>query len=445
LSIHKDRQTLSGAQLHSRYNPQAEAARYIDSLDLDSAIECFILIEPGLGYMIPILQEKFRESKIIALHIEGCPGTDPLNVQKFLENEVPQEASRIRIIEWRPSLNFYKEEYLKLLSLTVDFIKQTGAEKRTVAAFGKKWVGNFFRNLENLNLTLLYKTMELPVIITGSGPSLEAALPLIQRAQEKSLIIAASSSITALAHNGIKPDIIIATDGGSWALKHIYPYFRNSNFCAGLAVNLCAALPSQTGALPHLIINDGSLWQSIILRGLSLPSVIVGQKGTVSASAVELAMILSGGNIYFAGMDLSVRDIRTHARPYEFDHLLFNSASRLTPVYSKSFIRSRQMQSGGSLDIYAAWFEKQFELWPKRIFPIEQMPKDLTKVKNTSGYFKAVPAKDNPAGYRKKAADALLAALKDSKYTEELKTELSPLLSPNEKEIAMFIQEAAFE
>jgi hypothetical protein len=449
--------------------------RYVDSLNLNSGIECFILIEPGFGYLVTALREKFKNSKIIVLHIENSfpplnvptmHGTELSEVQDFLEREVPEtEVANIKIIEWRPSLNFYKQAYVSLLSLVVEFIKRMDAGNRTTAAFGRKWVGNFFRNIGNVRKILLYRSMDMPVIITGSGPGLEKAVPVIQKIQEECLVIAASSSVMALSHYGITADIVITTDGGGWALRHIYPFFRKSNcaaksgaeYGASFAVNLCAALPSQCRSIPFLIMNDGSFWQSVILHELSIPSVIIQQKGTVTACAVELALTLTSGNIFLAGMDLSVKDIRTHARPYAFDHLLFDSGGRFTPVYSQSFTRSRQIQEGGSLDIYAAWFKKQLVSWPKRIFSLggshevfeNALCTEAVNRKNISGYFNAVDVKNDPADFRKRAACALIAALKNSDYAINLKTELALLLFAGEKnvtdrQIETAINEAAY-
>ncbi|MCL2196873.1 MAG: DUF115 domain-containing protein [Treponema sp.] len=446
---------MTGAQLHSRYNPQSEAARYVNSLNLKDGIECFILIEPGLGYMIPVLREKFKESKILALHIEkqtesaaqadySLADCESFNIQKFLETHITQDSERIKIIEWRPSLNHYGKAYAKILSEAVQFIKRADAGKRTAAAFGRRWVKNFFKNLNNINTSLLYRQSSIPVIVTGSGPSLEKALPIIKDTQETCLIIAASSSFLALRAAGIKADIVIAADGGNWALKHLYPFCRSAGSI--LAVNLCAALPSQTALIPHLLINDGSFWQSVVLRDLSLPSVIIGQKGTVTAAAVELALILSSANIYLAGMDLAVIDIRTHARPYSFDTLFFNNSNRVMPFYSQCYTRSSLINQGGSLDIYASWFKSQKTQWPQRIFSIGEnsiFEEDLYmrdvllnhSKQDKNNYFKPEDRRGESDNFRKRGVSALLSAIKDSKYSKNIKQELSSLLFPGENKM----------
>ncbi|MDR2595886.1 MAG: DUF115 domain-containing protein [Treponema sp.] len=427
-----------------------------------------------MGFIIPVLHEKFKNSKIIALHIDdsirlienhantvSLYSIEPLEVQAFLEKELIEiDASLIYIIEWRPSMNYYREAYVKLLSIVVEFIKRINAEKRTTLFFGRRWIRNFFKNLILINKTILYRKTNLPVIVTGSGPGLEAALPVIRNMQNNCLILASSSSVMALFHAGIKPDIVIATDGGCWALQHIYPFFRSAfngfgypaNKSAIFAVNLNAVLPSQCTDTPFLILNDGSFWQSIILHELNLPSIIIPQKGTVTASAVELALTLSDESIFLAGMDLSVKDIRTHIKPYGFDHLFINNAQRLKPVYSEFFVRSKLLKDGGSMDIYAAWYKNQLELWPKRIFSIGEGNKLFANsifsaheeiVKKTDDYFKTVKLYEDTSGFCKTGVTTLLSALKDSRYKESLKTELVPLLFPNEKKVSDNDLEAA--
>ena len=447
------------SRLHSRYNPQAEAARFLDSLKIKGTTECFILIEPGLGYLIPVLRERFKESKIIALKIEKnyndeiaaknfaesavFRGTEKTEVKQFLEKEVPEiNIERIRVIEWRPSLNFYKEAYVSLLSYVVDFLKRMDAEKRTSAFFGKKWFRNFFRNLNYVNKTVLYRQSDLPVIITGSGPSLGQAMPIILENQNNCLIIAASSSVMALCSFGITPDIVITTDGGNWALKHLISADRC--LCSGaiLAVNLCAALLSQSDSAPFLIINDGSYWQSIILRELNLPSVIIAQRGTVTATALDLALLLSRSGIFLAGMDLSHNDIRTHFKPYPFDSIFYGKADRFHPFYSMSFSRSVQLQEGSSMNIYAQWFKELpqtrqiFSLTDNNIFK-KAKPKKPKIIKNKDEIFN-INAHNEFSGLDKKnysaqiiniALNALFSAMKKPHLADTIHKELSSLFS----------------
>ena len=376
--------------LHSRYNPQGEAEKYLHSLDVPRGIRFFILIEPGQEYLIPLLYQKFPGVRIIALHVQAQKTAAAakeipvrrwspeagIPLQAFLEQEIPDTlAAAIRIIEWRPALAAYGERYCQLLRETVDFIKRIDANMRTTRGFGRRWFRNFFKNLLLIRRVLVQdRAASVPVIITAAGPGLEEAVPLIKALQRQSphRILAVSSSVQALRWRGILPDLVITTDGGGWACFHLYECLRGMDARASLvlAASLFAALPSQCRDLVLLPLSDGSLWQTLILQSLGIPFISLAQRGTVSASALDLALILTQGKIYLAGMDLAHQDIRTHVRPYSFDRLLEAGASRLTPVYTQSFTRSRAILASGSHDIYAAWFRQHLQTYPERIYPL---------------------------------------------------------------------------
>jgi hypothetical protein len=459
------------ASLHSRYNPQAEAARYIDALALSGASRYFILIEPGLGYLIPALQSRFSTGKILVLHADSrfrknrpAAETDDIpvwypdseqTVQAFLENEIPDcgaacgadrgancGANLARIIEWRPSIRVYGEKYLTLVSETAAFIKRREASRRTAAAFGARWVHNFFKNAAIARRAMRFKPACVPVIITGSGPGLETAVPHILAMRERAFVLAASSSLLALAHGGIQPDMVISTDGGAWALLHLHALCRDGS-PSPVALALSAAVPSQCVKRRWLVLNDGSLWQSIILNALGIPSVLIPQRGTVTASALELALVLSSGPVYLAGMDLSVRDIRSHARPYGFDSLFYGRASRFTPLYSQCFARSLDISRGGSHDVYAAWFHNRLAALPGRVFSVgnnhrmfadeaggKSTPPDSADKTRREIFFEEAPLAGERTERLRRGADALIAALGDTRYAKTLVGELSPLLFP---------------
>ncbi|MDR0878493.1 MAG: DUF115 domain-containing protein [Treponema sp.] len=470
---------MPAAQLHSHYNPALEAERYIEALKIRSGIEYFILIEPGTGYLIPVLKRRFPGAKIIALHTDTIFSADPAAVQlsqgvpswfpgsssglqEFLERNIPDiEAQSVQIIEWRPSLKAYGEAYRLLLCEAAAFIRRADANARTAGNFGRRWLKNFFKNISLPRSFLSPAPFEKPVIIAGSGPGLEKALPVLTPVKNDVFIIAASSAVAALSSAGIASDVVISTDGGPWALLHLNECFRSKNeyFCTApvkkpaLAVNFCAALPSQCSRLPFLVMNDGSLWQSLVLKGLGIPSVRLPQRGTVTASALDLALLLSRGKIFITGMDLAVHDIRTHARPYGFDPLLRDTAFRLNPFYSQSFVRAGEINAGGSHRIYAAWFNEQLKNWPDRIFSLgknnpvfaalkkaELPAADPAKEQLFENPFTSVPA---PPFSPEAAVKILDSALADRTLSGALSAELSPLLFSGSRNAAAIDIQAA--
>jgi hypothetical protein len=440
--------------LHSRYNPPGEAEKYINSLTLKGGIRFFILLEPGLGYGIPPLRKRFPEARIIALHMADPPlplfpipqelepdaAWFPGNgqeLQAFLEGEIPDtDAALIRIIEWRPALTIYGAAYLRLLSETADFIKRIDANQRTLRGFGRRWFRNLFRNLRILEKTLRFDPGSVPVIITGAGPSLEETLPLIREKRKKQalFVLAASSSVPALLAAGIGPDLIISTDGGGWTLFHLYEAIRGAPGSV-LAANLTAALPSQCSSLPVLPISDGSFWQTLILQGLSIPFIALPPRGTVTASALDLAFALTGGRVFIAGTDLSHRDIRTHARPYSLDRFQDAAATRLNPRYSQGFVRAHAIEASGNHRIYAAWFSRQMAAYPRRLCALgANNPVFNVLGSPAEGGGEGTPVRlrvENRGDSGGAASRILLQALSHPRYGGILAAELGPLLFPD--------------
>jgi hypothetical protein len=451
--------------LHSRYDPLSEAENYIRSLNLSGEIRFFLLIEPGLGYIIPVLRKIFPKSKIIAIHIspflakkqeETAPeaaawfpgsGTD---LGAFLEQEIPDIYAReARIIEWRPAMASYGEDYLLLLKKTAEFIRRIDANTRTAKGFGKRWFKNFFRNLRLIREIADFTELRgrgIPCVITGAGPSLEESAGAVREIlAEGGFLLAASSSAATLRGRDLAADLVISTDGGAWALFHLYETLRGGEKPA-IAFSLSAAMPSQCGSCPLLPLSDGSFWQELVLKELGIPHISLPQRGTVSATALDLALFLTNGRIAFAGMDLSQQDIRTHARPYAFDRFQEEGSSRLSPRYSREFFRAASINASGSQKIYAEWFRDEIARYPGR----------LRSLGNNNPVFDALKA-EGPAWNKKQpkpgpkpafrilprpvksrspaqdGADILLAALEKGGTSERVFAGLGSLLLPDSR------------
>jgi hypothetical protein len=454
--------------LHSRYDPLSEAENYIRSLDLPAEIRFFLLIEPGLGYIIPVLREMFPKSALIAIHAspflakkqaETAPGAviwssdSELELTAFLEREVPDvDARKARIIEWRPAAAVYGGEYFRLLKKTTEFIKRIDANTRTVRGFGKRWFRNFFRNLRLIGEIADFTDLRrrgIPWIITGAGPSLEENTEAIREIlADGGRLLAASSSVAALHARNIPADLVISTDGGGWALFHLYETLRTRGKPA-IAFSLSAVMPSQCRAFPLLPLSDGSPWQELVLQGIGVPHISLPQRGTVTATALDLALFLTDGRIGFTGMDLSQRDIRTHARPYGFDRFQEEGSCRLSPRYSREFSRALTINASGSQKIYAEWFREELARYPKRIFSLGNNNPVFDGLR--AGYtgqteaaenrkpgktgnrlsFRAFPWTGKSGDPARRGVEILLAALEKSETAERIFAGLGPLLLPD--------------
>ncbi|MDR0599816.1 MAG: DUF115 domain-containing protein [Treponema sp.] len=486
--------------LHSRYNPALEAEKYVASLGIEKPYGYFILIEPGLDYLERVLRKRFPRSTVISLHCspffssaaggeksggppaEQGPGTalswDPSHkkgLEEFLEERLTgADASGIRLIEWRPSINAYGKACLELAGRTVECVRRITANRVTLRNFGRRWLRNGLRNLEILRNPVLPRRGTGPVLICAAGPSLEDALDSAARWKKNSpaaFIIAVSSAAPALLNRGIPPDLVISADGGGWAFFHLIESCRRpaaepgNGFPAGknagtpgtggpvIASLLSAALPSQLETWPSLILSDGSLWQELLLRSRRVPFLSFPQRGTVSASALDLAFSLTKGGVYIAGLDLSHRDLKTHARPYAFETMMETLSFRRRPFYSQAFERERIIRRGGSHGIYAAWFKTYLSSFPGRIYRLNgEEPGALGAVlpraasmpggageggaegePERPAFFSPEPAGEGFGGInRKQGVRVLLEALSNPLMETQIVRELGELFFPDE-------------
>ena len=439
--------------LHSRYDPASEAEKYIASLDL-KPFRYYILIEPGLGHLAAALGKQFPSSKIISLHCspffckENSAGGlswsagSAESLEDFLEEFITDaDAAEVKLIEWKPSINAYGKACLDLASRTVECIRRITANRKTVRNFGRRWLRNALHNLEALRNQAVILPGSAPVLVCAAGPSLKESMEDIQKWKQSTsppLLIAVSSAAAALLYKGIIPDITIAADGGSWARFHLTESFRlcaNGSFSEEkrmiLAASLTAALPSQTVHWPVLFLCDGSLWQELLLRTADIPFLTFPQRGTVSASALDLAFYASTGNVYIAGLDLEHRDLLTHARPYAFETITELSAERRHPRYSQIFEREEIIRRSGSNEIYAAWFKTHLDSFPRRLHTIFHSGLGIAPEKpslNGGELPRFTISKTKPNPDRKGLIEALLNALDNPLTTERISKELGELL-----------------
>ena len=456
--------------LHSQYDPVNEAKRFVENLTLSKNIEFILLLEPGLGYCIPFIKEIFTNSKLLVIHVSDYYSTSSNTFDKeahgvwypsqtvdlihFLEKEIP-EGSVCQLLEWRPAATAYGKQYGDLLALISQFLEREAANIRTTAGFGKRWLKNSIRNLNLVQKPLYFTPGSIPVVVTGAGPGLETAIPLILKAVREGplCIVAAASSVPALLAHTIMPTLSVATDGGTWAGFHLVDQFRTGLSRTGkdqgasipLAFNLTAKTISQAAQVPQIIISDGSIWQNSLLEHYGIPFLQLPQRGTVSATIIDMALLLTDGPIYMAGIDLASRDIQTHVRPYGLDFYNLERENHLSPLYSLQFERHRMISDSKALAIYANWFESYFADKMHRIrvlgnrhslFPELLVSDQITWEKTIEPSFYGTKKKQS-AITTEKSVSILLNELRNNRAKNSVQQELSYLLKGNRNALSV--------
>ena len=360
--------TVNGVRLHSAYNPQAEAERFVSSLEAPFLPKAVIVTEPALSYIAEPLKKRFPGIPVCAIrYSESFKDVDSYFTQVFYgkEKSLAEELfsyfgeetlSASLFVSWQPSAKAFPKEDENVW----EEIKKAVLKSRDVLAtrtyFSKRWAKNAVRFCALIKTQAFPQKTDSPVIICASGPSLTPSLPLIKKNRNRAIVLALSSAVSPLKKEGIVPDMILSTDGGYWAKAHL----RECHFAfreVPLALSAESACPSKL-LLEHAVVplSYGDGISESLIKESGIKALQAERNGTVSGTAACLALKLSTGPIFFCGLDLSPSSGKVHAEPNQNenrdslrDMKLCTKETRLTPSHFAS----------PSLDLYASWFRSR--------------------------------------------------------------------------------------
>lgn len=234
----------------------------------------------------------------------------------------------------------------------------------------------------------LRKAKTLPIALCASGPSLEGSLKALCDNQNKLIIVALSSALLPLVSAGVLPDFVITTDAGYWARHHLFILAKYPSIKVALppsaafpfnAIKDYRALQKNRAQklkmgeqLPTFILlnyNDDlcSKVQSLWEKDACAPSLKASANGTVSGTALELSLTLTGGDIFFFGLDLSEYGAqRSHCLPNALDAANYKKTNRLSTLETA---HTRAFCNKESLKVYEKWFST-FEKGAPRFYRV---------------------------------------------------------------------------
>lgn len=353
--------------LHSTYNPEMEAQRFVNNIECNFIPEFILITEPGLSYCVPFLKEKFSSSKIICIrYIKGFEKYNSSfyavinywehkdNFEAYLFNLFGEEKIfKTLFLKWDASSKAFSETD----TIVWNVIKKNLQTGKTLLVtreyFEKKWFINSVKNLNNLSTDIYYpdKT-DKPVLIIASGPSLKPLLKQLSEIRNNFYIICLSSAISIMNYYKIIPDLYLSTDGGYWAGQHLKKITVNNK--VPLALPLEAYCPSKTLKSNRIIpLNYGDGLSSLLINKLQLQTFPAERNGTVSGTALKLAFQLTDKPVYFTGLDLHSTPDFSHTNPNEIE---INNSLKDFRLNSKEKRTSRNVLGSASLDIYRDWF-----------------------------------------------------------------------------------------
>lgn len=372
--------SFQGKYLHSKYNPTAEGEKFALGAQCDFSPLCVFVLEPCLSYCAPFLRKKFPDAKICAIRFfKDFSGTDknwdsvfyleksgeiPLG-ERLFNNLGEEKLLSSLALDWLPSKQIFPGENI----LAWGEIKKAVLKARDVLGtrsyFSKRWLKNSLIFSSLVNSCNILEKGESPVIIASSGESLASSIPFIKKYRSRHFLIALSSSFMPLLRNGIMPDLVLSSDGGFWAKKHLA--FPDGNADTVFALEAEGAAPrkllSEKKILP-LSYPDGL--EKNFLEAIRAPCMISERNGTVAGTALVFALSsVTSGKVYLCGQDLAPSPAFQHTQPNALETLNEKNDFRLAPKETR-ITRSR-FSSSAALEIYRNWFVSNSEYFSARV------------------------------------------------------------------------------
>ena len=374
-------------QIHSRYDPEQEARRFVQTRLAEKKPLTVVVIGPGLGYITAQLRARCATCKLICLyalpllHAESiCRGDAEwhsgmaISVVEFLRHVlVEEDLIDLEIIVWPPLQHLFFRQMADIEQQTRTVVQQFNANLTTTGSLGRLWLRNALANFLRIGTVLRPVTLGAPVIIAAAGARLERALADIRAVRERVLLWALPSALSALLYRQIVPDLVVLTDPTVYSGEHVRTIGVHS---IPIALPLTATRSAGKHAADALLFNQGFGIEHDLVAALAPHAPVVPPNGTVAGSALELALQLGASSVIFAGLDLCADDMNLYARPHAFDHYQWESESRLYPIYSYRYARVAA-SAHSAHPLFRDWFRSRSSSIDRPVMRLHPSPIDI--------------------------------------------------------------------
>lgn len=327
--------------LHSNYDPSREATKWAEQLsDEVKKAKQVVFYGIGLGYHLEAFLEKYPNKQIYLIE----PDTEVLlaaiearNLGKILNNKniavfgfgskfftvdkfvqaFIEQVSQEHAFVFPPSYQrAYREEINAFQVEVQTAVLRYRGNMHTILRFREEWPENIFQNMTKNIVSkpigqLKDVAKNIPVVIVGSGPSLDLDKQYLQQVAERALIFAAGTSIQALLSMDIVPDMIFSIDGS----EKNYEAFKKLDYDE-IPLVYCPfvnhkIIRNKNKHLFHVVMKNDKISQ-YLLDANHLREKFYSTT-SVTGIALQAAAYLGCNPIFLMGQDLSFPDKKFYA------------------------------------------------------------------------------------------------------------------------------------
>lgn len=371
-----------GKPLHARKNPGREALNLVKDIPTRPGI-VVLFLGLGLGYQVQTYRERYPESfeastvvvversaetfSLLCEHrdlsfLEGTylfVGDAADEVQSLIERLSALDFTGYRIIRLRGGSSLYPGYYGRIEGIFREMLSGKISDLLTRFAFESLWVRNIVDNLPSLvgrqSIGALKGALSgKPVLVINAGPSLCEQLNLIRQVHHRVHLIAVDTVLTPLLKSGTVPDFVVTLDAGFYNALDFRWLFMQQADAAGM--HLVADIVSHPLILRNwkgaLSFSETSHRESSAVPQESTHLPLLDQfrqcypslhtldcGGSISTTALELALFMDARPVYVTGLDLSYTGYKTHVNSTALFDELYRAAHRLSTLDS-AMVRS---------------------------------------------------------------------------------------------------------
>ncbi len=238
--------TRQGRLLHSAYNAEREAAKFIDDLPSDGYV---VFIGLGSACHIREFRRRFPKRRCAVLEINPTAlaelfqlnNMDDLILDRDLLILTPDGSGSLSFsAHYYPALDgqficaplrsfseAFPEEYSALTDALNVYLNSLTADYSVQAHFGRIWLRNILENLYLLSGTDHIHGEQTSLsreqaVILAAGPSLEAGIPALLRDRERLCLFSTDTAYPVLKERGIIPDYLVSIDAQAVSAHHVH-------------------------------------------------------------------------------------------------------------------------------------------------------------------------------------------------------------------------------
>ncbi len=223
--------------------------------------------------------------------------------------------------------DFYRSIQIAVQSEIEGFWKN----RMTLVHMAPLWIKNLFLNLSVFHQSIDLKTVktERCIFVAGAGESIEECIPVLRRLRDSLYILSVDTALPVLLTSDITPDGIVTLES---------QVFNLNDFIGASALHIpvfCDLLahPSTyyaTRGEVYFFVSrfaPNRLLDRMETAGICPP--LVPPLGSVGVAAVHLALQMTDNRVFYAGLDFSFVQGKTHSRGTPTHIQALSSSNRL--------------------------------------------------------------------------------------------------------------------